>query len=163
MSRLAQVMFGLLAFGLVGGGCQKGTYLKLVFKGDGLPAIHHIQVELKLPDGRAAIGTLPRNPPAGNVVKMPASAVFILDDYSGMLSIDAAAFDALNVRLATDHVNTTIAHATAWEVELNFRPGIISALDGPVVDAPPVREATPVIDATWIELDGPEGLGAAEE
>jgi len=150
--RLAPIAVGLLAFGLVGGGCQKGTYLKLVFKGDGLPPIHHMQVELKLADGRAAIGALPRNPPTGNVVKMPASAVFILDDYSGVLNIDAAAFDALNVRLATDHATTTIAHATSWEVELNLRPGIISALDGPVVDAPPTREATPVIDATWIDL-----------
>jgi hypothetical protein len=67
----------------------------------------------------------------------------------------------LNVRRATDHANTTIAHATAWEVELNFRPGIISALDGPVVDAPPVVEATPVTDATWIDLDFPMAGGSA--
>lgn len=163
MRRGVQAVIGLLALGLVGSGCQKGTYLKLVFKGDGLPAIHHIQVGLKLADGRAAIGSLPRNPPATNGVKMPASAVFILDDYSGVVNIDASAYAATNTLLASDHATTTIAHATSWEVELNFSPGVVSVLGAPVADAPPVTDATPIMDATFVDLGLPDLLGATTD
>ena len=153
MRRLARVAAGLLVLGALASGCQKGTYLKLVFKGDGLPPIHHIQVALKLADGRGSTGLLPQNPAAGNVVKMPASAVFILDDYSGTLGIDAVAFDGNNAMLGTDHADTKIAHATAWTVELNFVPGV-SPADGGVADT------SPVMDATVVDLGLPDLMGS---
>ena len=153
MRRLAQALVALLALGALASGCQKGTYLKLVFKGDGLAPIHHIQVALKLADGRVSTGLLPMTPAAGNVVKMPASAVFILDDYSGALRIDAVAFDGSNGVLGTDHAETKIAHATAWTVELNFVPGV-SPVDGGVADA------SPVMDAIVVELGLPDLKGS---
>jgi hypothetical protein len=157
MRRLAQALVGLLALGALASGCQKGTYLKLVFKGDGLPPIHHIQVALKLADGRVSTGLLPNAPAAGNVVKMPASAVFILDDYSGTLGIDAVAFDGNDAVLGTDHADTKIAHATSWTVELNFVPGV-SPADGGVTDASPVMDSSVVelgLPDLGTSLDGP--------
>jgi len=157
MRRLAYALVGWLALGALAAGCQKGTYLKLVFKGDGLAPIHHIQVTLKLADGRVSIGLLPKTPAAGNVVKMPASAVFILDDYSGALGIDAVAFDGSDTVLASDHTDTKIAHATSWTVELNFVPGV-SPVDGGVADTSPVMDATVVelgLPDLGTSLDGP--------
>jgi hypothetical protein len=154
-------LFGLLALGVLVAGCQKGTYLKLVFKGDGLAPIHHIQVQLKLADGRVSTGLLPATPAAANVVKMPASAVFILDDYSGALGIDAAAFDGTNALLATDHVDTKIAHSTSWTVELNFVSGV-AAVDGGAGDASPVMDATAIMDATAVELGLPDLGGSLD-
>lgn len=155
MRRPARALVAWLAFSALALGCQRGTYLKLVFKGVGLAPIHHIQVELKLADGRASTGLLPKTPAAGNVVKMPASAVFILDDYDGALSVDADAFSGTNAVLATAHADTNIAHAKAWSVDLNFTPGVTPA-DGGATDA------VPVMDATVIDLGLPELLGSLD-
>jgi hypothetical protein len=120
MTKVARALFGLVALGALTGSCHKGTYLELVFKAQGLPAVNHILVGFTLADGRVSVGSLPEKPAAGNVVTFPSSAAFQLDNFSGAMTILATAYDETNTQVAQASATTTIMDGKTWTVELNF-------------------------------------------
>jgi|GEM_PF-2151722 len=122
MKNLSRTLVGLVALVACAGGtsCKKGTYLELVFKGATLPPVNHIELTLTLPDGRVSMDPLPLYPTATTVLKLPASAAFQLDDYSGTLAISATALDAAGTILGKVDTTTTIMHAQTWTVNIDF-------------------------------------------
>lgn len=127
MKNLSRTLIGLLALAACAGAtsCKKGTYLEVVFKGAALPPVNYIHFSLTLPDTSVAQAKLPLDPSATNVVQLPASAAFQLDDYSGVLAISATAYDAAGTVLGQVDTSTTIMHGETWTVTIDFSPGAV--------------------------------------
>jgi hypothetical protein len=157
-TKTARVLVGLFALGAIASSCHKGTYLEVVFKGAGLPPVNHIHFSLTLDGGGVSSGDLPGNAAAGNVVALPASAAFQLDDVSGALAISAVAFDETNTKIAEVDTTTTIMHDKTWTVTLDFAGGASDA--GTVADA--VDDGPTLVTITDGSLaDGATGCVAA--
>src|SRR3569623_9235 len=122
MKNLSRTLVGLVALVACAGvtSCTKGTYLELVFEGATLPPVNHILLSLTLPDGRVSTDPLPQHPTATTVLKLPASAAFQLDDYSGPLAISATGQAAAGTILGKVDTTTTIMHAQTWTVDIDF-------------------------------------------
>jgi len=130
----------LAATAAAAGGCAKGTYLEIDFKGVGLPAVR--QINLTLTDNsnmKYSAGVLPDGVDAASTdtVKFPVSVAFQLDDLPGgtPLAIKADAISPANAPVAHAQTNTTVMHAKTWKTTLDFAAGVVVSLLVPAGDA----------------------------
>ena len=130
----------LAATAAASGGCAKGTYLEIDFKGVGLPAVR--QINLTLTDNsnmKYSAGVLPDGVDAASTdtVKFPVSVAFQLDDLPNgtPLAIKADAISPANAPVAHAQTNTTVMHAKTWKTTLDFATGVVVSLLVPAGDA----------------------------
>jgi hypothetical protein len=113
----------LAALGAFSSSCQKGTYLKIEFRGASLTTANHINLKItRDSDQSYAAGPLPDNFDAAGVIKFPVSVVFQLDALPAGSSITVAAdaIDMDNNPIAHAAMPTTVMHGKTWTVVLDF-------------------------------------------
>lgn len=145
----------IAAFG-AGGGCAKGTYLEIDFKGAGLPPVRQINLTItRNSDSYYSAGVLPDGVDAASTetVKFPASVAFQLNDLAAgtPLTVSADAISPSNAPVAHAQTTTTVMHAKTWKVTLDFAQGLIS----PVPDGGMPMDSEPPTDLPVTDDGGP--------
>jgi hypothetical protein len=121
MNTLWLSALALVALGAVSVSCQKGTYLEIVFQGQGLPPDHSINLTItRNSDAYYASGVLPDSPSAGSVITFPVSVVFRLNDVAGDVTVAADALDPAGAPIRHAMVMTTVMPNKTWTVVLDF-------------------------------------------
>lgn len=126
VSRVARAMALVLAAAAAFGsaGCDRGTYLEVRLRDPApkLTEVYAVRMALTLtpPSGGAPLhaNDVIRN--EGKVIKFPTSMAFSLDEYEGLLRLDATALGVGDLPVGQGSATTTIMRDKTWAVNIDL-------------------------------------------
>lgn len=116
------VVVGAAAFGSLG--CDRGTYLEVHLRNPApkLTEVYAVRMALTLtpPTGGAPTraNDVIRN--EGKVIRFPTSMAFSLDEYEGLLRLDATALGVGDLPVGQGSATTTIMRDKTWDVNIDL-------------------------------------------